>query len=168
MNNYLLIIHHSQLASKIFEMFCGKFFGKHYKTIIQLLLNEMSVYLYVFCLVMLNWISAILMTDLLSHAKLIGVSYFILRSSSMIFIHNSSQTPWDLTLNSAYALDLATTFCSCSSMSLDFHPGTCNILWWISYQQLILHSQHRYIFSWICFPLFWIAILSLERLLSTE
>ena len=64
-----MYIYHSQLASKIFELFRGKSLSEHicqleswrdvlsaYKTIIQLLLNEMSVYLYMLYSVMLNWI----------------------------------------------------------------------------------------------------------------
>ena len=68
-SRWWMYIYHSQLASKIFELFYGKSLSKHicqleswrdvlggYKTTIQLLLNEMSVYLYVLCSVMLNWI----------------------------------------------------------------------------------------------------------------
>lgn len=91
------------------DVLCG------YKTInIQLFLDKMMVYLYLLLRIILD--------EVVSNANgrlnvtkywsnLLGASFFILRSSSMIPIHNNSQIPCVIARNSASALDLATIFC---------------------------------------------------------
>ncbi|RDX90504.1 hypothetical protein CR513_27619, partial [Mucuna pruriens] len=54
---------------------------------------------------------AILIAELLSQNNFIGPSYFTLRSTRIIFIHNPSHIPCVMAQNSASTLDQATTFC---------------------------------------------------------
>ncbi|RDY14094.1 hypothetical protein CR513_00896, partial [Mucuna pruriens] len=54
---------------------------------------------------------AILIAELLSQNNFICPSYFTLRSSRIIFIHNPSHIPYAMARNSTSALDRATTFC---------------------------------------------------------
>ncbi|RDY08693.1 hypothetical protein CR513_07062, partial [Mucuna pruriens] len=65
------------------------------------------------CFVLSCWTGlwAILIAELLSQNNFIGPSYFTLRSSRIIFIHNPSHIPCAMARNSASALDRATTFC---------------------------------------------------------
>ena len=64
--------------------------------------------------VMLNWIKNNangVFVHLLSQKSFVGTLYFILRPSSMIFIHSNSHIPWVIAWSSASTLDLAITFC---------------------------------------------------------
>ncbi|RDY11996.1 hypothetical protein CR513_03231, partial [Mucuna pruriens] len=53
----------------------------------------------------------IIIPELLSQNNFIGPSYFMLRSSRIIFIPNPSHIPCAMARNSTSTLDQATTFC---------------------------------------------------------
>ena len=60
-------------------------------TTFQFFLDEVSVYLNVFCSIMLNIVMSYV--DLLSQLSFMGPSYLIFRSFKMILSHSSSHTP---------------------------------------------------------------------------
>ena len=85
-----------------------------------------------------------LMVDLLSQYNFIVPFHFIPRSLRMILNQSTSQISCVITLNSASALDLATTLASYYARSLNCRPRMCSNLRLTFGQSLIPPNLHQY------------------------
>ena len=72
---------------------------------------------------------AMLMAVLLSQYNFIGMLTGIFKSSSTLFNHYISQTPWVIAWYSTSALLLATTFCFFALPRVQVTPNICAISW---------------------------------------